>query len=113
MDIYKALGNRIREKRLQLELSQEKLSEMCNLSPSFIGVIERCEKRPSVETIVKIANALKVNVNYLLSDSVTYDNTDYIGKAHDLLSDMDDREIKYAYDFLSNFRDFQGKKPVD
>ena len=41
------------------------------------------------------------------------DNSDYINKTHDLLSDMDDREIKYAYDLLSNFRDFQGKKSVD
>jgi len=113
MDIYKALGKRIKNKRNQLGLSQAKLSELCNRAPSFIGVIERCEKRPSIETLVRIANALNVNMDYLLGDSVELDNSYTINKAHALLSDMDEKEIEYAYDFLNNFRDFQGKKPID
>ena len=113
MDIYKSLGKRIKEKRAQLGFSQTTLSELCNLAPAFIGIIERCEKRPSIETLVKIANALNVSADYLLGDSIKYDSTYYINKASEMLSDMDEKEIEYAVDMLSSFRNFRGKKTID
>ncbi len=113
MDIYKALGKRIKEKRIQLGLSQTTLSELCNLAPAFVGIIERCEKRPSIETLVRIANALNVNADYLLGDSIKHDSSYYINKASEMLSDMDEKEIGYAVDMLSNFRDFRGKRSID
>ncbi len=113
MDIYEALSKRIKEKRLQLGLSQAKLSERCNRGMAYIGLIERGERHPTVAMLVKIANALNVNADYLLGDSIEYDNSKYVGKAYEILNDMDEKEIEYAYDFLNNFRDFQGKKPID
>lgn len=113
MDVYKALGNRIKEKRMELGLSQDNLAEICNLSTSFIGVIERSEKRASVETIVKIANAMKVTMDYLFSDSINYDNSYDIDKAHELISDMDENEAEYAIEMLNTFREFRGKKIIE
>lgn len=113
MDIYKGLSKRIKEKRIQMGLSQAKLSELCNKGMAYIGMIERGERNPSLPMFVTIANALKVNADYLLIDSIEYDNSNYIGKAYEILNDMDENEIEYAYDLLESFRDFRGKKPVD
>ena len=104
---------RIKEKRKQIGISQEKLSELCNLSPSYIGVIERGEKRLSVETLVKVANVLQVNADYLLGDSIKYDNTYYIDKTREYLNDMDEDEVKFAYELLADVREFMGKKKID
>ena len=63
---YPALGRRIRERRRELDLSQEELAEKTGISTSFIGHLERAEKIPSLETAVKLSLALETDVNYLV-----------------------------------------------
>ena len=103
------LGDRIRQKRKQLNISQEQLSELCGLSPAYIGLIERGVKKPSVSTLIKIANALKVNADYLIGDSIKYDSSEMIEKATRMLSDMDNDEIQYTCELISNTRKFLKK----
>lgn len=47
-------------------MSQEALAELCDISPSFMGHIERGTRKMSMETFVSIANALHVSTDYLL-----------------------------------------------
>ena len=42
---YIALGRRIKEERLKLNMTQERLVEEVNLSTSYIGQIERGERK--------------------------------------------------------------------
>ncbi len=67
---YFALGKRIREERLKLGLTQEKLSEDIDVSSAYIGQIERGERSVTLTTLVKLANRLGVTIDYLLTDSV-------------------------------------------
>ncbi|MBQ4326972.1 MAG: helix-turn-helix transcriptional regulator, partial [Clostridia bacterium] len=48
---YTALGKRIREERLKLNLTQEQLAEDVDLSTAYIGQIERGERRVSLENL--------------------------------------------------------------
>lgn len=66
---YEALGNRIRKERQNAKLTQAKLAEKIDVSTSFIGQIERGERKFSIETLVGIADVLNVSVDYLLRDS--------------------------------------------
>lgn len=66
---YKKLGERMRKERLALGMTQEVLSEKAGISVSFLGQIERGERKPSLETVVNMANSLKVTVDYLLADN--------------------------------------------
>ena len=63
---YKLLGEQIRYVRNLQHLSQEDLAEMCDISPSFMGHIERGTRKMSLETFVSISNALHVSTDYLL-----------------------------------------------
>ena len=70
---YKELGQRVRRVRLLRELTQEQLAERADVVNSYVGVIERGEKKASINTLVKIANALNCSVDYLLGDSLVTD----------------------------------------
>lgn len=71
---YKLLGEQIRYIRNQQHLSQEDLAEMCDISPSFMGHIERGTRKMSLETFVTLANELHVSADYLLYSQLP--NTD-------------------------------------
>jgi transcriptional regulator with XRE-family HTH domain len=66
----KQIGNRIRELRLDADLSQEKLSFACNLDRTYIGSVERGERNISVINLRKIAQALNIEVSILLNVEV-------------------------------------------
>jgi transcriptional regulator with XRE-family HTH domain len=59
--IHKNIGIRIRQHRNHLGLSQEKLALNAGLTVSFLGDIERCQKKPTVESLEKILNALHIS----------------------------------------------------
>lgn len=58
MDIINVFGKNVRNYRLELGLSQEKLAERCELHRTYIGSIECFQRNVSLENIQKIASAL-------------------------------------------------------
>jgi len=61
----KILGENIRTHRRGLKWSQEKLAEKAELHHNYIGDIERGEENVSVDALMRIAVALKVQVSDL------------------------------------------------
>ncbi len=80
--ISNTFGFRLKHLRKKAGLSQEQLALTAEMAPSFIGEIERNLKRPSLESLEKIANALEISIPELLSyDPETYEtSTAYIQK---------------------------------
>jgi len=68
---YKELGRRVRQQRTLNKLTQEELAEKSGISCSFVGHIERGEKKFSIGTLVALCNALCVSPNSLLQDSLS------------------------------------------
>lgn len=64
------LGRKIRLAREDQKYTQFQLSCMIDVSPNFLGDVERGNKLPSLETLVKICNNLKLSMDYLLADSL-------------------------------------------
>lgn len=62
------IGNRIRELRIEADLSQEKLAFESELDRTYIGSVERGERNISVINLRKIAKALKYKTADLLKD---------------------------------------------
>lgn len=59
-------GDRVREIRIEMNLSQEQLAHKADLHRTYIGMIERAEKNITLINIEKIANALNVDLKQLL-----------------------------------------------
>ena len=67
---YILLGKQIRKQRKLKKYTLEQLAEKVEVSTTFIGQIERGQGIPSLETLVRIVNALDVSCDSLLFDSL-------------------------------------------
>ena len=94
---YDSIGRNIRKFRLERKLRQEDLAEKTGLSVNYIGMIERGEKMPALDTFIGILNALGVSADMVLADVV---DTGYVIKSSMLSEKLnalspDDRQKIY------------------
>ena len=107
---YILLGKRIRDERLLVRLTLEKLAERTDKSINFIGQIERGEGKPSLETMVDIANALGTTVDSLLQDNVKAVN-DSIGKeVAAIIRTLDDNGKQFILDMVKRYSHYHQLK---
>ncbi|MCI8593609.1 MAG: helix-turn-helix transcriptional regulator [Lachnospiraceae bacterium] len=64
-----ALGNRIRDRRQEIRLSQEKVAEKAGISPNTVSRIEGGQSAMSIETFVKMVRILGVDADELLGEA--------------------------------------------
>jgi transcriptional regulator with XRE-family HTH domain len=69
----------MKEFRKKEGISQMKLAEYCNTSPTYIGEIEVGKKFPSIDMIEKIAGIMKIKPYHFFIDCAEQnaENTDY------------------------------------
>ena len=65
IELIKSVGEKIRQKRIELNLSQEILSYDANIPRIQVGRIERGEISTSITTLYKICKALKIDIKEL------------------------------------------------
>ncbi len=97
---YIFLGKRIREERLKLNLTQEQLAEYVDISASYMGQIERGERKVTLDTLIKITNKLRVSIDYLLKDSTTINDDDALNQLKQLLLDRSFPQKQMAVDVV-------------
>jgi len=97
------LGKRIRDERLLLRLTLEKLAERTDKSINFIGQIERGDGKPSIETLVDIANALGTTVDSLLKDNLNSHDDNTIREIDTLLYSIDDTGKQFILDVTKRY----------
>ena len=61
-------GKRLKALRLDHSLTQLEFAEILDMSPNFIGMIERGERNTTVENVFKIARALNVKPSNLFEE---------------------------------------------
>ena len=84
---YSLIGNRIKAARKAKGLSQSELSELIDRSVGYMSYIETGSKKPSLETLIQIANALDVTIDELLSDNLVAASPVSNTQINQLLSD--------------------------
>ena len=75
---YQKLGERIREERRRLNLTQAQLAEAIDISDTYMGAIERGERGLTLDTLVRLVNRLGISIDYLLADSVSDNDSNII-----------------------------------
>lgn len=63
--LRKNFGNRVRELRKKLGLSQEELGFKSNIHRTYVGAVERGEQNVSLDNIGRLAKHLKVSLSEL------------------------------------------------
>jgi len=69
------MGTIIKQARINAGMTQEQLSEIVDVTPAFIGHIERGERSVSLKTLFAIACKLDISFDYLLLQNVILDDT--------------------------------------
>lgn len=65
-EILIAFGNRVRTLRLEKNWSQEKLAEKTGFHRTYIGMVERGERNPSLKNIHVFAESFGISISELL-----------------------------------------------
>lgn len=68
-----SIGQKIKERRVSLEITQETVANRLNVNPSHISNIENGRANPSLTALVKIANILTCSVDYFIGGEYTFD----------------------------------------
>ncbi|MBS1997300.1 MAG: helix-turn-helix transcriptional regulator [Cyanobacteria bacterium SZAS LIN-2] len=65
--LYTCLGQVMRERRKELDLSQEKLAAGAGIDRAFLSNLERGQRKPSFGTVARIADGLKIKYSRLVA----------------------------------------------
>lgn len=98
---FKLIGKRIQEVRKQQEMTQAELAALTDMSDSYISYIETAKKQESLESLVRISNALGITVDELLSGNQLHNPTDYQTDIDLLMEDCSLLERRFIYELIS------------
>lgn len=101
---YQAMGRRIKELRKKKKLSQERLSELVDISPGFMSRIETGDKSGSFDTYIRIAKALDTTLDYISQDII--EQSAYNFRCQELLLYFDSLNHRQQQFVLENLRQF-------
>ena len=62
-------GKKLKALRVERDLTQLELAEILDMSPNFVGMIERGERNTTVENVYNIARALNIKPTALFENS--------------------------------------------
>lgn len=65
------IGNRIKQCRLEKKMTQKQLGKIMGVSETLISQYERGQRNPKIDQLRKIADALNVSYNYLVTEADT------------------------------------------
>lgn len=95
------IGQRLRQRRQELGLTREKMSELADIGTGYYGQLEVGTSQMSLDTLIKLSRSMHLPMEYILfgSDCETGDPSG----VQDLLSRCTQRELKLAEDVLKLF----------
>jgi transcriptional regulator with XRE-family HTH domain len=67
MEKRKLIGKRIKEVRRAKKLSQEQLAERVGIDAKYVGFIEQGRGNPTLQVLIKMADALRVDIDALFN----------------------------------------------
>lgn len=98
----KSIGKKIRDQRHIKHISQEKLAELVDVTPSYISNIESGNRIGSLPTMLEISKHLDLSLDYLLLEDLTNNFNDIkadkvILEFKNILERLNDKELIKEY----------------
>jgi len=94
------MGKRIQERRKTLRLSQEELAEMADISKQTVSRAENARRELGAGNLAKIAKALEVSSDYLLTGEHTASDVQLINQK---AANLTHRQYSYLEDLTKKF----------
>lgn len=98
-NLNKEIGMRIWKIRDNMGYSQEKFSELIDITSRFLSDIETGKKGMSVNTLYTISKALNISCDYLLFGKASSGQSSYISG---VLSTLDEKSISHLEKIIMN-----------
>lgn len=95
-------GDRLTQVRKKKKLSQSEIGKILGIDGDAYGRYERNEVKPSIEMATKIAEALKVSLDYLVGKTDLELDNDTLKRVQDI-SKLPEKEKEHVYAFLDAF----------
>ena len=97
---HRQIGYRIKEVRDQNHISQAQLAEMTDLSVSYISHIENAKRKASLESVIRIVNALGITVDELLAGVQMNNPAAYQTDIDMLMENCSENEKRFIYELI-------------
>jgi transcriptional regulator with XRE-family HTH domain len=62
------LATKIKKRRNELNISQEKLAQKCDFDRTYISLLERAKRNPSYLSLLKLCSGLEIELIELLKE---------------------------------------------
>ena len=96
----KLIGKRIQEVRTDKKISQAMLAELTDISDVYMSNLETGKRTPSLEVLVKIANALGTTTGELLYGHQVFDEDSYVKEINVMLTDCSQYERRVIFESI-------------
>lgn len=113
---FMSVGERIKNRRIELGISQTQLAKKASLTSASISQFESGSRKPSFDVISKLALALEINTDYLLGNNYKKEILVTIEPEYaemiSIIKELSEENKKLLLDFLefAKYRNEQQKK---
>lgn len=112
IDYNKIIGSNIRFERHKRNLTIDELSEILNIAPGFLGLIERGQRGTSIKNLCKIANFFSITLDTLITCPlgealVVEEETELEQKRRTALTYLNSLDLNSLEYFISSMKGFK------
>lgn len=109
-EIHMDIGYKIKFYRNLKSLSQEKLAWQANITPSYLGQLERGLKSPTINTLEKISSALNISLVELFSSPITFtkDQQNALRQIEFQIRDLSSEDLYRLSNIIQNIMEIKG-----
>jgi len=100
VDTKQMIGIRIGELRAKKGMTQEKLAGKMGINPKYLSSIERGKENPTLDTLIKLAESLEVDLSDIFTLVQIEDPRKRKAILESLLKKADDEQLKIAAKIL-------------
>lgn len=90
---YAKIGKRIKNKRMELKITQEQMASDLDLSTYYISKIENGKATATLDTLAYISQYLKLDLSYVISGTSTLEDNYYIDELNQICSKANKKQL--------------------
>ncbi len=109
LDLFKEIGERIRNIRNSLKMNKEELAKKLGVTGQFLGVVENGQSSMGYDKLKKLCEISGCSADYILFGR----NANVVKETKDILSEYNQEEIEEICDVIKNIAVMIKKKDED